>query len=584
MEERLKKFAVTVVLLSLAAALSAQVPDDVVQVKAEIAPALLKAGERGELSVTFTIADGYHIGDAAGGFFKVTPPAVDGITFGAPVYPKSIEDPYGNYYEHLVTVAIPLTVDGGASGGERSFAVSVGYQPCSEEGVCYMPEESTVAVSAEIAGGAAEPILETAPPGGGMAGKLTGALEQGSLIAFLIVFLGGMLTSLTPCVYPMIPITIAVIGAQAEGGKLKGFILSLFYVLGLAATFTTLGIVAAKTGALFGSVSQHPAAIVIISLIFFLMGLSMLGVFTVRMPSSMATKLQGKRRRGFLGAFLTGLVAGLVVSPCVSPLLVVILAWVAKTGSVLLGAGLLFSFSLGLGVLFILIGTFSGMLKNLPKSGGWMEVVERGFGVLLVALALIFARPLLSPFVYRMVMAAGLITAAVFFGAFSAYEQSAPGKVKLLKAAGLFAAFMAFNLIFFSFNTVSGPSLGTPVSPEQAALSGGDWLASDTEGFAAAAQEDKKVIVDFFADWCAACHELDEKTWPDPAVSDALAEYVTVKLDLTRNDAADKALQKKYGVIGLPTVIVFDAAGKELGRFEGYQPPGKVVAFLKKVQ
>ncbi|MBN2417583.1 protein-disulfide reductase DsbD [bacterium] len=580
----MRNIVLSALFLSLAAALSAQVPDDVVQVKTETSPAMLKAGERGELRVTFSIADGYHIGDAAGGFFKVVPAAAAGIAFSDPVYPKSIEDPYGDYYADEVIVTVPFLVEENASGGLRTFPVAVGYQPCSEEGVCYMPQESTVGASVEIAGGEAAGETETITRTGGMAGRLTGALERGSLIAFLIVFLGGMLTSLTPCVYPMIPITIAVIGAQAEGGKLKGFILSLFYVLGLAATFTTLGIIAARTGALFGSVSQHPAAILIISLIFFLMGLSMLGVFTVRMPSSIATRLQGKRRRGFLGAFLTGLVAGLVVSPCVSPLLVVILAWVAKTGSVLLGAGLLFSFSLGLGVLFILIGTFSGMLKNLPKSGGWMEVVERGFGILLVTLALIFARPLLSPFFYRMAMAAGLIVAGIFFGAVAPYERSASAKVKLLKAAGLFALFVAFSLIFISFLPagVSGPAAGARA--EQPARMEDAWLDSDVQGFAVAAEEEKKVIVDFFAEWCAACHELDEKTWPDPGVDNALAQYVKVKLDLTRNDAADKALQKKYGVLGLPTVIIFDAGGKELGRFEGFQPPEKVVAFLKQLR
>jgi len=547
-------------------------------------PAAVSQGESGTVTVILNIKDGYHIGDRKAGFFEIIMPRMNGISFGEISYPEGEQDEYGSYYTDGTNIEIPYHIGEKAQTGKKRISLEVSYQSCSEAGVCYPPTSVTTSFSLQIDGeeqSAANPELEN--NGNGLAGRLSSTLERGSILAFLIVFLGGVLTSLTPCVYPMIPITIAVIGAQAEGGKLKGFILSLFYVLGLAVTFTSLGVIAAKTGTLFGSLAQHPAALIVISLIFFLMGLSMLGVFTVQMPSSISTRLQGKRnRKGFLGAFLTGLIAGLVVSPCISPLLVVILAWVAKSGSLVMGIGLLFSFALGLGVLFILIGTFSGILKNLPKSGGWMELVERAFGLLLVALALVFLRPMLSPAVYQFAWAAGLVIFAVFAGAFDPLGGESTSLRKLGKAAGILALIVGGSLIFTGVAGFSGYVSHTFSSPAegQEIMSAAEHSLSLEEGLEQARRSGQPLIIDFWADWCAACHELDEKTWPDPAVSRELEKFIFVKLDQTRNSREDKSMQKQYGVVGLPTVIILAPSGKELSRFTGFQPPEKIRAIL----
>ena len=555
---------------------------DPVFIEAEIQPPEIVAGWQGELIVLCDISSEFHVSDASSGMFSVLPEPQQGFQFGEPVYPEGEAESYGVVYRGRISVTVPISVTKKVGPGQYKIAVQVKFQSCEEAGmICYPPDEKTVESHVSIVSATAS--TPASATGDTISDRLDRALAKGSILAFLLVFLGGMLTSLTPCVYPMIPITIAVIGAQAAGGKLKGFILSLFYVLGIAITFSTLGVIAAKTGSLFGSVAQHPITIIIIASIFFIMGLSMLGVFVMQMPSSIASRLAGRKGKGFIGALLTGLVAGLVVSPCISPLLVVILTWVARTGSVLLGIGLLFSFSLGLGVLFILIGTFSGILKTLPKSGGWMEVIERGFGILLVVLALVFLKPIFPSWMYLGVWSVFFIVFGTFIGAFLPLEKDIPKKKKLGKAVGIIAVLVGAFLLFFSLAEWRG--FGKAYMSENMKISGGShsrWVGTDVEGFSQAEVLGKPVLMDFFAEWCPACRELDEKTWPDESVQSQLDHYVAIKLDLTKTTEESKALLKKYNVIGMPTVILFDSRGNELSRFEGFKPPDEVAQLLQR--
>jgi len=561
-----------------------------VSVKSE--PSILKQGDKGTLIVTCNVAEGFHISDVSSGMFSVTPFSVDGIEFGKPVYPKADKDAIAGYvYRGKIEIKVPFNIKRDAAVKKYILKTKVSFQPCTEDGtVCYPPDDVTGSAELTVENGSGElsvsdnsqqEVVTSDNKDTSIADRLNNALNKGSWMAFLIVFLGGLLTSFTPCVYPMIPITIAVIGAQASGGKLKGFILSLFYVLGIAVTFTSLGVLAAKTGAMFGTYAQHPVALIIISTIFFLMGLSMLGAFIVQVPSSISSKLSGKKKKGFLGAFLTGLVAGIVVSPCVSPLLVVILTWVARTGSVALGAGLLFTFSLGLGMLFILIGTFSGILKALPKSGTWMDYIEKGFGVLLVGLALFFVKNAVSPFVYSMLWAVFLIVAAVFMDAFAPVHSDSLGKEKVKKALGIVLLIFGGLMIFFSMSNRMGYSRvksGSVQISQESSM----WYSSDTIGMQNAAETGRPVLIDFYAEWCAACKELDEKTWSKSSVQKELEKYVPVKLDMTDNNDTIKALQKKYKIIGMPTVLIISPEGKELYRFEGFKGPDEVLNILKK--
>lgn len=548
-----------------------------VSVTTQLKPASLLQGSSGILQVKVTIDPQYHISGAETGMFELSFSEVSGVTFQDPKYPAGTPSEYGTHYNGTVIVDVPVSVSATLTHGEYAVQYELLVQPCSENNeVCYPPE--TVSGTARFSVIAGSVGIDG---GGGIAGRVSNALESGSIVAFFLVFLGGLLTSLTPCVYPMIPITIAVIGAQATGGKLKGFVLSLFYVLGMALTFAILGMVAAKTGGLFGTAVQHPVVNAVIALIFFVMGLSLLGVWVLQMPPSVAARLRSGKRKGFTGALVTGALAGLVVSPCISPLLVVILTWVAKSGSMVLGFGLLFSFALGLGVLFILIGTFSGIIKNLPKSGGWMELIERGFGVMLVILAIVFLKPVLPASIIRTLWSILLVMTGTFTGAFYPVQPESTRKEKIGKSLGLLAVVAGSVLLIMALLSQTGYSISsvTPtvqVKEETHSI----WLDSEEAAFSKAAKDGKLVLLDFYANWCAACHELDEKTWPHADVKVALSGYVSAKIDLTVNNDRAKAFQARYAILGMPTVILFTSDGEELARFEGYQSPEFVADLL----
>ena len=211
-------------------------------------------------------------------------------------------------------------------------------------------------------------------------------LEGGSLLAIAIVFAAGVLTSLTPCVYPMIPVTVSYIGGASVGSKVKGFTLSLFFVLGLCIIYSSLGTFSALTGKMFGDFTQNPLVYIIVANIIILFGLSMLGVFTIRLPAFLTGIGKAGKRGGYLGALLMGMAAGLIAAPCTAPVLGVLLVLVGQKQNIFYGAFLLLVFSLGLGLLFLLLGTFSGMLASMPKAGRWMDRIKIGFGIAMIAI------------------------------------------------------------------------------------------------------------------------------------------------------------------------------------------------------
>lgn len=562
--------------------------ENIITVKNTIQPAELTPGQKGQLIIECQISSGYHLSGYSSGMFEVVPGEIKDVHIRNTEYPQGEEDPYvGSIYHGTIQVIAEFLIGPDASIGKREIPLTIHYQACSEDGsVCYPPAQKQTGAELMIVGASGGIASTESGNSHSIADKLGKALENASIVAFIIVFLGGLLSSLTPCVYPMIPVTLAVIGAQAGERKVKGFILSLFYVLGIAVTFSLLGILAARTGMVFGSLSNHPVVLIIISLIFLLMGLSLVGLFVLQLPSSLASKLQSKKGRGFLGAFITGLVAGLVISPCISPILVVILAWVAKSGSLIMGAGLLFTYALGLGVLFILIGTFSGVIKALPKSGGWMEIVERTLGLILIILAIVFIKPILSVWMYYILWSVFLIFTGTYIGGLTRLSVDSSPKEKFLKSSGLLFVIAGSIFLFFGLSRLTFHSLPLDSDNhfrENSNQQSSFWLSDDKKGFSIAQQENKPLIIDFYADWCAACVELDEKTWSDPEVKNSLSEFIPIKLDLTENNDRSKSYRQRYNIYGMPTVIFFDSSGKEVIRFEGYKSPKDVLKIINQI-
>ncbi len=403
------------------------------------------------------------------------------------------------------------------------------------------------------------PDLLAAGPAGGQAQDQLRRLfdAAGPALAFGLAFLGGVLTSLTPCVYPLIPITVSIFGAK-KAGRGEAMALSGLYVLGIGAMYTALGVGAALTGQAFGGVMNNPLVIGFVALVFAVMAASMFGAFELALPSGVQARLNAVGGSGRAGAFAMGLVAGIIAAPCTGPVLTSILLLIAKQGSVALGAGLMLSFALGMGLLFFLIGAFS---LSLPKSGAWMETVKSVFGVALLAAAAIYLKdllpalkPLFSAARSAALLAALAAAAGVLLGALHLSFHGA-ARERALKALGVL-------LVVGGVAYASGAAGARERALAEA--SEFTWLKTEQEAVALAKASGRPVIIDFWAEWCTACKELDKIAWSDPRVQAKAARFVAVKADGTESTDEFMALADKYGVVGMPTVIFIDGQGREV--------------------
>jgi thiol:disulfide interchange protein DsbD len=390
-------------------------------------------------------------------------------------------------------------------------------------------------------------------------------LAQGSLVAFALAFAGGVLTSLTPCVYPLIPITVSIFGARSSRSRAQAMALSGLYVLGIAATYSALGASAALTGKAFGTVMQNPVVLGVVALVFLAMAASMFGAFELQLPASLQARLSRVGGAGYAGALAMGLVAGLIAAPCTGPVLAAALAYVATQGSVAYGVAIMFAYALGIGLLFFLIGAFS---LSLPKSGPWMETVKSVFGVALLAMALVYLKDLFpsvksvfSPSPVAALVAAGVAAAGILLGALTKSFHDAGDR--LAKGAGV--ALVVLGAVYAN-------GVGNARAREAAKDDGIAWLVNqEVAGLARARAEGRPVVIDFWGDWCAACKELDHTAWSDPRVREEMKRFVAIKMDnsIEKMDdpvqaaAVDEAMAK-YGILGQPTVVFIDAKGREL--------------------
>jgi thiol:disulfide interchange protein DsbD len=382
-------------------------------------------------------------------------------------------------------------------------------------------------------------------------------LAEGSVLAFAVAFGGGVLTSLTPCVYPLIPITVSIFGAKESRSRRHAMALSGLYVLGIAAMYTALGIAAALTGRAFGSVMQNPWVIGGVAVVFAAMAASMFGAFELQLPPALQSRLSSVGGAGFAGAFAMGLVAGVIAAPCTGPVLAAALAFVATQGSVAFGAGIMFAYALGLGLLFFLIGAFS---LHLPKSGAWMEAVKGLFGVALLAAAGVFledAFPAVKPLFLASrgaaLAAAGAAGVGVLLGAVQA-SFGGPALERAAKALGI--ALVVGGIVY---------GVGSAGARAGAVAGSFPWIRQDEAGALARARaEGRPVIIDFWADWCAACRELDRTAWADPRVREEAGRFVTLKMDGSTDEDAFQRVFEKYKVVGMPTVVLIDSRGREV--------------------
>ncbi len=481
-------------------------------------------------------------------------------------------------------------VPASASGTVR-FVVEVTAQACNNT-QCLPPTAVSANVELEVAaaGTASEPrnreLFEAPPappaPGGGSPGAAAGLgtppsspapgsvearlAAAGLPLQLLLVFLAGLALNLTPCVYPLIPITVGFFAQQGKERAGGTFVLAVLYVLGMSVTYSVLGVAAALTGRLFGAALQSPVVIVGIAVVMVALALSMFGVWELRVPG-WAMRVGGGRG-GAVGAVVMGLVVGFVAAPCIGPFVLGLLTYVGQVGSPVLGFALFFTLALGLGVPYLLLGTFTGAVQKLPAAGGWMIGVRKVFGVLLLGLAAYFVGPLLPGQAGGWLMAGVLLLGGLYLLVVdrTGHEQPWIDRVMRLVAAALIV-------------------VGVLQLPHRAARAvDGDlaWQQYDDAAVQAALDGDKPVIIDFYADWCAPCRELDEKTFSDPRVVQELSGYARFKADFTtRSDRVDR-LTERFKVRGMPTVTVI-RGGREVFRITGFEPPERFLERLRAV-
>jgi thioredoxin:protein disulfide reductase len=436
-----------------------------------------------------------------------------------------------------------------------------------------------------------------AADGGSDTGAFERALSHGAIFALGASYVFGLATSLTPCVYPMIAITVSVFGAKEAKTRLQGMLLSASFVLGIVCLFAPLGVVSALTGKGFGAALGNPWVVALVAIVFLSLSASLFGAFEIALPPALQNRLSSVGGVGYRGALLLGLVCGLVAAPCVGPFLFGLLGFIATTRNVALGSAAMALYGLGLGTLFFVVGAFA---VNLPKAGAWMLGIKWVGGVCLAYMALAYIRDalpretlhrlVLPDTIYAAVGLAILVLGASLAGVHVAAERRRSPIARLSKPARLASIAPAIVGVFMVVTWWQLPK-STLVSVADAATSTGPapelrWESSESLATARAATEHKPMLIDFGASWCGACKELEDKTFTDARVRAEGARYVALHVDATNDDDVQVAgLRTKYKATeGLPVVLLFGSDGREAVRFTEFVPPDKFTAALARVR
>ncbi|MBI4368480.1 MAG: thioredoxin family protein [Candidatus Omnitrophica bacterium] len=389
-----------------------------------------------------------------------------------------------------------------------------------------------------------------------------------SPLALFGILLSGLALNLTPCVYPMLSVTVALFGKDGNRSFGAAFRKALLYVSGIILMYSTLGVVAALTGGFFGAILQNSPVLLIIAFLMFLLALSMFGLYEIQVPSEFLNWAGGKRSASSVGIFISGLLVGVFAAPCVGPPIVALLALVGQSSNPFSGFLVFFVLALGLSLPYFILGTFSGLLSKLPKSGEWLVWVKKVFGVVLLGLSLFYLSLSLYSDFLPLVVPTALAVGGVYLGFFDRNGDQVKAFKHFKRFAGTAAVLGALFLLF--------------AKPTEGVV----WETYTPEKLALAAQAKKPVVIDFFADWCLPCHELERYTYSNSEVIDALTPFARLKVDAT-NPNTPESLEpvNRFDVVGVPTVLFLDPNGKEIAgtRITGYVPPAEFLEIVDTV-
>lgn len=528
-----------------------------------------------QVRITYTIADAYYL------YRERLKFAAQGAQLGAVQLPagkvkfdETFQKDVETYYRELVVqIPVKATVD---------FQLKLELQGCAEAGLCYPPMELTLPVAvADIASNSG--ATPQAAQGSGELSSIAEALQSGRLSLIIPLFLVlGLGLSLTPCVLPMVPIlSFIIVGEGAAVKRSRGFFLSLSYVLGMALVYTSLGVAAGLLGEGLSAALQNPWVLSAFAFFMIVLSLSMFGVYQLQMPAAIQTRLtyfsEGQRNGKMAGVFLMGAISALIVGPCVAAPLAGALVYISQTKNVVVGGSALFSLAMGMGVPLLMVGISAGSL--LPRAGVWMEQIKRFFGVLMLAMAIWMVSPVLPPVMQMTAWAILLVGYGV--------HQLVFYKGKLFSKMIAILCVIAGGLQLLGVVTGGRDALA-PI----AHLTGNvqhvqfQRVKSSAELDTVLAQSNGKVVMlDFYADWCVSCKEMEKLTFVEPRVKARLDQILLLQVDVTANNADDKVLLKRFGLFGPPGIIFFGTDGKEISntRVIGYQNAEKFLKSLDAV-
>jgi len=495
------------------------------------------------------------------------------------------DDYFGEMEVYLDSFLAELTV-ARATPEPINLELEFGYQGCAEGGLCYMPQTRVMTV--ELPAATSVGALESTPPVSEQAFLADVLVNKSIWNAIGLFFIAGLALALTPCVLPMIPILSGIIAGEGDSvTPMRGFTLALAYVLGMAIVYTAAGIAAAAAGMQLQAMFNQPWVLILFSGLFVFLALGMFGVFELQMPSSIQTRLSsisGNQKSGtMVGAFFMGGLSSLIVTACVAPVLIAALMVIAQTGDLVRGGTGLFAMSLGMGAPLLAVGAAQG--KFLPKAGSWMIAVRNAFGFMMLGLAVWMLSRILPGQVTMLLWAVLIFMAGVFLGGLTTLTTDSSTPQKLGKGFGFLAIIYGVVLLL---GALTGGS--NPLKPLASVNVGGAASVAEAEHelpfkriktvddldreLAASAAVGKTAFLDFYADWCVSCKEMEAYTFTDEEVQSELANTVWLQADVTVNDEADQELLKRFGVFGPPTIIFF---GKDGQRRQGYE----VVGYMK---